>query len=73
MGYWVKIVTITNSKERLAFEIKSDELYRINCYTHIIESPDLINQICIFNDIIVLLTEDRDFRNGAVCPVILER
>ena len=72
MGYFVNVQAITNSKDRISFEIEAEKLYRLNCYTHIVESPDLIDRICIFNNIIVLLTEDRDFRNGALIAPFLK-
>lgn len=64
MGY-IKIETVTNSKDRFAFEIESDGLYKINSLSGLaVESPDKICEICIFHNILVLRTEDRDFRNG---------
>lgn len=64
MGY-IKIETITSDNERVAFEIESEGLYKINCLSGLpIESLDKICEICIFHGIIVLRTEDRDFRNG---------
>ena len=65
MGY-IKIETVTSSKERFAFEIESDGLYRINCLSGLaVESLDQICEICIFYNILVIRTEDRDFRNGS--------
>ncbi len=64
MGY-IKIETVTCSNERFAFEIESDGLYRINCLSGaVVESLDKICEICIIRDILVLRTEDRDFRNS---------
>ena len=64
MGY-IKIETLTSNKDRLAFEIESDGLYKINFLSGLsIESLDKICEICIFHSILVLRTEDRDFRNG---------
>lgn len=65
MGY-IKIETVTSNKERFAFEIESDGLYRINCLSGLaVESLDQICEICIFYNILVIRTEDRDFRNGS--------
>ena len=64
MGY-IKIETVTCNNERFAFEIESDGLYKINCLSGLaVESLDKICEICIFHNILVLRTEDRDFRNG---------
>lgn len=64
MGY-IKIETATSDNERVAFEIESEGLYKINCLSGLsIESLDKICEICIFHGIIVLQTEDRDLRNG---------
>ena len=64
MGY-IKIETVTSNKERFAFEIEYDGLYKINCLSGLaVESPDKICEICIFHNIFVLRTEDKDFRTG---------
>lgn len=64
MGY-IKIETVTSIKDRFSFEIESDGLYKINFLSGLaVESLDKICEICIFHNILVLRTEDRDFRNG---------
>ena len=64
MGY-IKIETVTCNKERFAFEIESEGLYKINCLSGVaVESLDKIYEICIFYNMLVLRTEDKDFRNG---------
>lgn len=64
MGY-IKIETVTSNKERFAFEIESDGLYKINCLSgSAIETLDKTYEICILPDILILRTEDRDFRGG---------
>lgn len=64
MGY-IKVETVTSTKDRFAFEIESDGLYKINSLVGLaVESLDKIYEICIFRNILVLRTEDRDFRNG---------
>ncbi len=62
MGF-VIIETITDSNCRFGFEIASERLCKINCLSGVtVESLDEIYEICIFQDYLVLLTEDRDFR-----------
>ena len=53
--------------KKLSFETTSNGLYQLNClsHAHIIHTPDKILAILVIKDMIILLTEDRDFRNGA--------
>lgn len=66
MGF-IKTEFLTNGK-KLSFEIPSNGLYQLNClsHSHIIHTSDKILEIFIIKDMIMLLTEDRDFRNGAL-------
>lgn len=62
---FIKIETITQTNKHLAFEIPSEGLYAINCLSGVsIELLDKIYELCIINDYLVLITEDRDLRNG---------
>jgi len=64
MGF-VRIETVISPNRKFAFEIESQGLYKINCLSGLtIESLDRISEICIANGILVVKTEDRDFRNG---------
>ena len=66
MGY-IQIQTQIDGK-KLSLEIESNELHQLNCLSHIhtINTPDKILSILIIKDMIVLLAEDRDFRDGAL-------
>lgn len=66
MGF-IKVEFLTNGKN-LSFEIPSDGLYQLNClsHSHIINTSDKILEILIIKDMIMVLTEDRDFRHGAL-------
>ncbi|MBO5322852.1 MAG: hypothetical protein J6A88_01960 [Oscillospiraceae bacterium] len=60
----VKIESVNRGKT-FAMEIESDSLYAINCLVgKNIEFLDKIREICIAEEIILIRTEDRDFRNG---------
>ncbi len=64
MGF-IRIDISTDEDKKLSLEIESEGIYRISCLTKVpIETLDKIWQICILEDIIVIKTEDRDFRNG---------
>ena len=65
MGF-IKTEFLTNG-QKLSFELPSDGLYQLNClsHSHIIHTADKILEIFIIKDMIMILTEDRDFRNGA--------
>ena len=65
MGY-INIQMISSSNERINFEIESEGLYKINCAGRWIETLDRIITICIIDNIFVVKTADRDFRNGAL-------
>lgn len=61
----VKIESI-NKDKKFAMEIESDSLYAINCLAgKNVEFLDKIREICIAEEIILIRTEDKDFRNGA--------
>lgn len=62
---FVKIETTTYGNKRFSFEIESEGLYKINCLSGVpIESLDKIYEVCIMDNYLILLTEDRDLRNG---------
>ncbi len=64
MGF-ITIETVVNEGSRFCFEIESEGLYTINCLTRTpIRSPDKICKICILPGMVVIRTEDRDFRDG---------
>ena len=65
MGF-IRIVTMMGGNEKISFEIESEGLYKINCSGRMIELLDRISTICIIDNIFVVETEDRDFRNGAL-------
>ena len=66
MGY-VTIRTLTYGKNWVSFDIESQGLYKIHCLSGVpIESLDKILQVCITDKNFILLTEDRDFRDGAL-------
>ena len=61
----VKIETINRDK-KFMMEIESDNLYAINCLSgKTVEFLDRIREICIAEEIILIRTEDQDFRNGS--------
>lgn len=63
MGF-VKIETI-NGDKKFMMEIESDSLYAINClFGKKVEFLDRIREICIAEEVILVRTEDRDFRDG---------
>ena len=62
---YIRIETVTNSRERFGFSIESDGLYKINCQAGMLEFSDKISEICMFQNMIVILTQDKAFRNGA--------
>ena len=66
MGYIQTQIQIDGKK--LSFETESSELHQLNFLSHMhtIHTPDKILSILIIKDMIILLTEDRDFRNGAL-------
>ena len=62
----VKIETV-NKDKKFMMEIESDSLYAINCLSgKSVEFLDRIREICIAEEIILIRTEDRDFRNGSL-------
>lgn len=68
MGF-IYIEVATNPDKKFNCEIESEGIYKINCLygpSPIIETLDKIYKICITSDFLIVLTEDRDFRNGAL-------
>ena len=61
----VKIEFATRDK-KFVMEIESDNLSAINCRAGKVEFLDTIRDICIAEEIILIRTEDRDFRNGCL-------
>lgn len=64
MGYILTEIQIDGKK--LSFETDSNGLYQLNCLSHIINTSDKILSILIMKNMMILLTEDRDFRNGVL-------
>ena len=61
---FVRIETIMNG-EKKSLEIATDGMYVLNCSSgKKIEFLDKICGICISDEVILVRTEDRDFRNG---------
>ena len=65
MGF-IRIETVIDVDNKFSCEIESEGLYTINCLpsTNHIKSLDKIHEICIANGLLIILTEDRDFRDG---------
>ncbi len=64
MGF-IKVETVLDGDKRFAFEIESAGIYKVSCLSRTpIETLDKIYQICIVRDMVIIRTEDRDFRNG---------
>ncbi len=64
MGF-IQIETVMDGEKRFAFELESEGIYSLNCLTRTpIQSLDKIWQICIVKDMVIIRTEDRDFRDG---------
>ena len=65
---FVKIDAITKGDKKFSSEIETEGLYTLNCSSGVkIELLDKICQICISDDVVVIRTEDREFRNGCQC------
>lgn len=64
--YWVTIETIMGDGHKYYFDIESEGLYRINpnWSGRILDFSDKITKICITEDMLVIQTQDRDFRDG---------
>lgn len=60
------IETIIGDWKKYYFDIESEGLYRINpnWTGRILDFPDKITKICITEDMLVIQTQDRDFRDG---------
>ncbi len=64
MGF-IQIETVLGEQKRFAFELESEGIYTLNCLSRTpIQSLDKIWQICIVKDMVIIRTEDRDFRDG---------
>lgn len=64
MGF-VRIETITGQGKKFSMWIESEGLYAVNCTLgKNVEFLDKVLDICITDDILLIRTEDRDFRNG---------
>lgn len=64
MGF-VRIETITGQSKKFSMWIESEGLYAVNCALgKNVEFLDKILDICITDDILLIRTEDQDFRNG---------
>ena len=61
---WVKTEIQVDGK-KLSYETESNGLYHINCLSNVINVQDKIIEILVTKDMIIILTEDRDLRNGA--------
>ena len=59
-------IEIQIDNKKISFEIESKDLYQLNCFNFIIKQLDKIIDICVLKKMIILRTEDRDFRNGAL-------
>ena len=68
----VKIESAMRDK-KFVMEIESDNLSAINCRAGKVEFLETIRDICIAEEIILIRTEDRDFRNGClIAPFVKE-
>lgn len=64
MGF-VRIEIVTSKDKKFSAEIESVNLHSINCFSGSkIELPDKICEICVLDEILLVRTEDRDFRSG---------
>lgn len=62
---WIRVEIQIDGK-KLSYETQSDGLYQLNCLDHVINLLDKICEIFIIKDMIIIRTEDRDFRNGTL-------
>lgn len=70
---FVRIEAITKGDKKFSSEIETDGLYTLNCSSGVkIELLDKICQICISDDVVLIRTEDRDFRNGCRCAQFIK-
>lgn len=60
---WIK-VEVQIDTQKLAFEIESSGVYQLNSLYHVIKLQDRISDIFVLKDMIIIRTEDRDFRYG---------
>ena len=64
MGF-VRIETITGQGKKFSMWIESEGLYAVNCTLgKNVEFLDKVLDVCITDDILLIRTEDRDFRSG---------
>lgn len=63
---WVTMETIFGNGKRYCLDLESDGLHKINpnWSGRILDFPDKITKLCVTEDMLVIQTEDRDFRDG---------
>ena len=72
MGF-ITIETVIDKDNKFTMEMESTEPYALNCgLCKKLEFTDKIIKVSISDDILLILTEDRDFRNGALQAPILK-
>ena len=64
---WVTIETVLGNGRRYILDIESDGLYKLNSnWTgNILEFKDKICKMIVTDDLLIVRTEDRDFRDGS--------
>ena len=69
---FIRIETVTKDGKKFSSEIETEGLYKLNCtFGKSIEMLDKITVICISDGILIIRTEDRDFRDGRqTAPII---
>ena len=69
---FIRIETITKDGKKFSSEIETESLYKLNCASgKIIEMPDKITDVCVSDGILLIRTQDRDFRDGRqTAPII---
>ena len=66
MGF-ITIESVITEDKKFTMEIESAGLHAINCcLSRNLQFLDNVIKICISDDILLVLTEDRDFRDGAL-------
>ena len=72
MGF-VTVESVINKNKHFTMQIESSGLYQLNCgLCKNLLFPDKVLKLSIADDILIVLTEDRDFRNGSVHAPILK-
>lgn len=69
---FIRIETVTKDGKKFSSEIETEGLYKLNCtFGKSIEMLDKITVVCISDGILLIRTEDRDFRDGRqTAPII---